>query len=138
MTTTPRHSLSCRSRQDLLVRIQVMAPVWSDHFPGRWEDVAEDSIRLRMPQPVTPGSVMAVHTRSLVIWARVQRCQDFNREGYTADAAVIGVYPHRQASNVSRQTAGLVRLWVALEKLRSQETRRMVRRPAAASDSRPK
>src|SRR5579863_3159287 len=111
--------------QDLLVRIQVMAPVWSDYFPGRWEDVSEDGIRLTMAAPVAPGSLIAVHTRSLVMWARVQRCHDRHREGYDADASVIGVYPHRKTSPVSRETAGLVRLWVALEKLRCEETSRV-------------
>jgi len=111
------------TQQHLLVRIQVMAPVWSDHFPGRWEDVSEDGIRLTTPEPVAPGSVIAVHTRSLVMWARVQRCHDLHREGYAADASVIGVYPHRETLTVSRETAGLVRLWVALEKLRGEETK---------------
>jgi hypothetical protein len=138
MTTTFRHSLSCRSRQDLLVRIQVMAPVWSDHFPGRWEDVSEDGIRLGMPEPVAPGSVIAVRTRSLVIWARVQRCHNLGRDGYSAEAAVIRVYAQREASAVSRQTAGLVRLWLALEKLRAEETNYIVREAAAGSPGRPR
>ena len=111
------------TQQHLLVRIQVMAPVWSDHFPGRWEDVSEDGIRLALPEPVAPGSVIAVHTRSLVMWVRVQRCRDLHREGYAADAAVIGVYPRRETLTVSRETAGLVRLWVALEKLCGEETK---------------
>ena len=131
MAKAPLHPGSCRPRQHLLVRIQVMAPVWSDHFPGRWEDVSEDGIRLAVPQTVAPGSVIAVHTRSLVIWARVQHCHDLHRDYYAADATVIGVYPHRQASPVSQQTAGLVRLWLALEKLRSEESKHRGRRSAA-------
>lgn len=136
MTTTPLHSASCRPRQHLLVRIQVMAPVWSDHFPGRWEEVSEDGLRLAMPLPVAPGSVIAVRTRSLVIWARVQHCRNLNHNRYTADATVIRVYPYREVSPVSQQNAGLVRLWLALEKLHGKESTLVSRRSSARSRTR--
>jgi len=103
-----------RSRKNPLVRIQVMAPVWSDHFPGRWEDVSGESIRLTMASPVAPGSVISVRTRSLLIRGRVQRCQNLDQK-YTAHAAVEEVSLLGHTSPVFQETTGLVRLLLALE-----------------------
>ena len=103
-------------RKDPPVRIQVTAPVRSDHFPGRWEDVTEGCIRLRVAAPVTPGSAIAVRTRSLLIRGRIQRCHDDLNRKYLADVAVVDVCLRGRTAPLSKETAGLVRLLMALEK----------------------
>lgn len=129
MTKTPNHtaeqseirpvvepSLDGRLQKSPPVRIQMMAPEWSDCFPGRWEDVSDGKIRLSAANPVPAGSVVSVRTRSLLIRGRVQRCQDLNQE-YVAEASVMEVSPLGHSSSVSRETAGLVRLLLAVNKL---------------------
>jgi hypothetical protein len=108
-----------RSQKNPKVRIQVMSPVWPEYFQGRWENVSEDCIRLTMPSPVAPGSVISVRTRSLLIRGRVQSCQNLNQL-YLADAAVDQVSLLGHAEPVSQHTAGLVRLLLALESLDKQ------------------
>jgi hypothetical protein len=128
------HSPADQPQKSPPVRIQVMAPVWSDCFPGRWEDVSEGSIRLSVAKPVPPGSVVAVRTRSLLIRGRIQRCHNLN-QGHLAEASVIEVSPLGHTSSVSRETAGLVRLLLALNKLRGDKARKR-KSPTAPAASR--
>jgi len=105
-----------RDEQSPPVRIQLIAPEWSDSFPGRWEDAADGKIRVSAAKPVPAGSLVSVRTRSLLIRGRVQRCENLNQE-YLADASVTEVSPLGHSSSVSRETAGLVRLLLAVNKL---------------------
>jgi hypothetical protein len=119
MTSTPTELVenSARDEQSPPVRIQMIAPEWSDCFPGRWEDVSDGKIRLSAAKPVPAGSVVSIRTRSLLIRGRIQRCEHLNQE-YLADASVVEVSPLGHTSPVSRETAGLVRLLLAVNRLR--------------------